>query len=307
MLLRMRPGPRSLTLAALACALVHGASVHAETPAIAAKPFVPMVASKAVMAAWRKQLCALPELACAANPASLTLYHAAGDSPSIAWGILETVDASADDGNEARPAPAAPVLVKLRVPSTGGWALERKWDFAAYKHSDSSLASDTPVPTFVYPALYPVGPGTWAVAVVAGAAQMFSGGGAGYHSADFVVLGEGDPAVAAYSNVPFSCSKDLRGCFTEEDYRRSPNCSDLYEAFLTIAFRPSKSRERYVWTLTWHERHQAPGVPKSKTEVTETPADLPIDKVDTSHVTSSFSFCGGGIGSDPDEAPASAP
>jgi hypothetical protein len=157
----------------------------------------------------------------------------------------------------------------------------------------------------VYPALYPVGPGTWAVAVVAGAAQMFAGGGAGYRSADFVVLGEGAPTAAVYSNIPFSCSKDLRGCFTEEEYRRSPNCSDLYDAFLTIGYRPSKSRERYAWTLTWHERHQAPGVPKSRTEVTDTSADLPIDKVNAN--VTSFSFCGGGIGGDPNDAPAPAP
>jgi hypothetical protein len=284
----MRPGSRALAFVALACVLAFGGSVHAESPAIAARPFVPLAASKAAVAAWRTQLCALPELACAANPTSLTLYGAGGDPPSVAWGILET----------------GPVLVKLRASSPGAWAIERKWDFAAYKHSDSGLASDSPAPTFLYPALYPVGPGTWAVAVVAGANQAFSGGGAGYQSADFVVLGEGDPMAVAYSNVPFSCTKSLRACFTEEEYRRSPNCSDFYSAFLTVAYRPSKSRERYAWTLVWHERHQPPGAPKSQTVVTQTTVDLPVNKVDATSATSSFSFCGGGIGDNPGDAPA---
>jgi hypothetical protein len=259
--------------------------LRAEPPAIVAKPFVPIAAPKAAIAGWRAQLCAPPELACAANPTSLTLYRAGGDPPSTAWAIVET----------------GPLLAKLRASPTGDWAIEQKWDFSKYKHSDSGLASDSPVRTFVYPALYPVGPGAWAVAVVVGASQVFSGGGAGYESADFVVLGGGDPTTAVYSNVPFSCRKDLRGCFTEEEYRRSPNCSDLYEAFLAIAYRSSRSRDRYAWTLVWHERHQPPNVPKSQIAVTQTTVDLSIDKVDASKSTSSFSFCGGGIGSDPND------
>ncbi len=220
----------------------------------------------------------------------LDLYRTGDDPPSTAWGILET----------------APVLVKLRASSAGGWAIERKWDFSAYMHSDIGFASENPAWTFVYPALYPVGPGTWAVALVASASQRFAGGGASYQVADFVVLGEGDPTVTAYSNLPFSCGKGLQGCGTEEEYRRSPNCSDFYEGFLTIAYRPSKSRERYVWTLTWHERHQPPGVPKAQTQVTQSTVDLPIDKVDVSNATFSVPFCGRGIGDDND-APAPAP
>jgi hypothetical protein len=272
---------------------------HAELGAPTARPLVPLAAPKEQVERWRAQVCALPELACAKEPTSLTLYRTALDSADTAWGIVRPAFEPAD--MSASVAPPGPILVKLRRDPADAWKLERRWDFSNYAHSDSGLASDHHWPYTLYPALYPVGPGRWAVAVIATASQAFAGGGAGYDSADFVVLTDGDPTTTVYKNVPFSCSKDLRGCMSEEEYRQSPNCSDFYEAFLTISYRPSKVADRYIWTLVWHERHQPPNVPKSRTEVTQRAVELSVEKIDTTRATASFSFCGGGIGSSPDE------
>ena len=142
----------------------------------------------------------------------------------------------------------------------------------------------------MYPALYPVGPRAWAVAVVYVIAESYSGGGAGFSVADFVVLSDapdaGDvPVSPLYTGVPFSCAKQIRACFTEEDYRRNRhNCIDTFAGTLTLTYSPSASPDRYAWTAAWHE--QEDGSRQVKT--------LPVKGGDV-WCSLKFEFCGGPV------------
>ncbi len=148
----------------------------AESPpgALAARPLVRLTGSKAQIEAWMTQLCTHAELACAADPSKLTLYRTAGDPPSTVWGILST----------------GPILVRGVHGSGSDWSVQRRWDFSTYAHSQG-CGGPTPdwedAPTSLYPALYPVGPHVWAVAVVCLITESYAGGGAGFSVADFVV------------------------------------------------------------------------------------------------------------------------
>src|SRR5690606_9576597 len=81
-------------------------------------------------------------------------------------------------------------------------------------------------PLEIHPALYPAGPGLWAVAVLTRGREGYSGGGAEFVTADFVRLEPEAAEVGAsqrlYASVPFSCSKIVRACFTEKEYKTSP-------------------------------------------------------------------------------------
>jgi hypothetical protein len=147
----------------------------------------------------------------------------------------------------------------------------------------------------VYPALYPAGPGTWAVALVSDLHESYSGGGATFSIADFVVLPDGadaGPPTALYAGVTFSCSKLIRACFTEEDYRRrGDKCHDEFDGFLTLEYAPSTSPGRYAWTAVWHERSDG-----SRHVV-----PLPLTGGDVSCAFSKIGVCDGGPASSDDD------
>ncbi len=220
---------------ALACRPAAG-----QPPApIAAKPFRPLAASKAQVDGWTRQLCARPEIPCA-KPGDLQLYRAAGDPSGTVWVVVGTT----------------PVLLKLLRGNGSDWSVLGRWDFSGLVHShppDEPSSS----PVTVYPALYPVGPGTWAVALVSDIHHYYSGGWATFSIADFVVLSDRantGAATALYAGVPFACSEFVRACFSEEDSKsRGGNCHDEYEGFLTLEYAPSTTPGRYAWTAVWHD------------------------------------------------------
>jgi hypothetical protein len=234
----LAPAPvAALVLASIGTVAPPASGADPRAP-IAAKRLVPMAGPKAQIEGWKRELCGRPELGCADAPESLALYRAAGDPPDAAWGIVS----------------GSPALVKLRGRG-GAWTVERTWDFSDYPHSETSRGCGNEASTRIYPALYPVGPAYWAVALLADICDGFAGGGASYAFADIVVLGDADaPVVALYRGLPFSCSKDLRACFTEEEYRRKgAKCRDVHRGFLTLQYAPSASPARYTWTAVWHE------------------------------------------------------
>ncbi|HEY8089979.1 MAG TPA: hypothetical protein VIF09_19090 [Polyangiaceae bacterium] len=148
---------------------------------IAARPLKPLPGSKETLEGWRSRLCALPDLACSPDPTQLSLYSAAGDPPDAAWAIL------ASD----------PLLAKLhRSQRSGAWVVEQTWDLAPYARSQGSRFGENAVA--IHPALYPVGPGVWAVALVEQVHEMYSGGGADFEFADFVVLTDARAPLVAY-------------------------------------------------------------------------------------------------------------
>jgi hypothetical protein len=211
-----------------------------EPPApIAAKPLRPLVAPRAQVDGWTRQLCSRPEVPCA-KPGDVQLYRAAGDPPGTVWAIVSTT----------------PVLLKLLHGNGADWSVLRRWDFSGLVHSHPpDEPSDSPIA--VYPALYPAGPGTWAVALISEIHGYYSGGFAIFSVADFVVLSDRTDASAAtalYAGVPFECSEFIRACFGEGDSKtRGDKCHDEYEGFLTLEYAPSTPPGRYAWTAVWHD------------------------------------------------------
>jgi hypothetical protein len=276
----MRP---TAALTVLAFALTVDTTAIADPPAIAAKPFEPLTGHKGALASSRAELCTRPELACSADPSQLALYRAAGEPLDVAWAIL----------------PKGPVLAKLRLPrGASSWTVEYTWDFSDRVESPKDPLDRGP---WIYPALYPAGPGAWAVAIVKPFSEGYSGGGAAFGIADFFVLGPSSTLVSVlYENVPFSCSKMVRACFSEEESLTSLNCHDIYEGWLTLSYVPSKSAGRYAWTAVWHERNQPPNVPELLTKLTETAVTFPHARGDVSRAFEKVSFCDGGpMGKDP--------
>jgi hypothetical protein len=149
---------------------------------------------------------------------------------------------------------SGPVLKRLRRTGPDRWQELQTWDFSSLLPEPGAEREGFSSPQ-IYPALYPAGPGFWAVALVVGSNEMYSGGGARFEWADFVLLGdpEKEEIQPLFQKVPFSCSKMIRACFTEKEYARSKHCTDDSRGWLTLRFAPSKRSGRYDWILTWHE------------------------------------------------------
>lgn len=217
---------------------------------------------------WRARLCALLPQPC--EPQTLGLYRprggAAGDYVVIA----------------AEPLALARVQ---RGKGAGGWQLERLHDFSGYAAAKKNAASGgfAEGQFSLAPALYPFAEGQWAAAVLKTVTEGYSGGGASFSKADFVPL-EGTRIVA--EDIPFSCSKMVRACFSEKEYRTSKHCHDESSGSLRIAYgEPRQPGEAYRWQYTWVQ--------------SEWPAHVPASATTTSRLhfaattTERAGFCGG--------------
>ena len=181
--------------------------------------------------------------------------------------------------------PQAPLyLIDSQGPRLLQWdvssrSIQASWDFSSYPHTK---ASNDAVMS-IHPALYPVGQDAQAVAITARSSQMYSGGGAWFEVADFLVLDNklaGEALTVLYAAVPFSCEQMIRACFSPEDYdEKMPNCHDYYSGGLRITFPLTSAPVERSWRFTWMQDGTATrfSVPYRATET----APWPV------------SFCGG--------------
>ena len=153
---------------------------------------------------------------------------------------------------------AKPWLAMLDERDPADSSRARVFDLSSRRHSTPPAADggDAP-PLHLHPALYPVGIDGLAVAIVSTTREMYSGGGASFDVADFVELDASAPTPASapralYVGVPFACSKTVRACFSEKEYRRSPHCTDDSTGHLTIALDGDGSATPR-WSFRWHE------------------------------------------------------
>jgi hypothetical protein len=192
-----------------------------------------------------------------------------------------------------------PMLVAVRDGSAG-----QSWDFAGYAHSQPTRdtgAGDTREPLELFPALYPAVNAQYAVALVRNLRESYSGGGAGFAYADFVVLrADGKYApTPLYAGVPFSCSKMIRACFSERDYKTSRHCHDEMNGYLTIQF-PARAGDvpgESGWTFFWHQSDWPANVTKSHARRTQTRFVLPANNMKSMNganasLPPNVSFCG---------------
>lgn len=240
-----------------------------------AQVFFAVKAPESVDVDWRAHLCALLPQPCDAQ--ALKLH--------------QPRDGKADDYLVISEKPLAMALLK-RSAAANAWQLERLHDFSAYARSllQDRQSGDPKVSLALAPALYPLAEGRWAVAVTQSESESYSGGGASSVTADFVPLDTpaGQPAKAVREGIPFWCSRMIRACFTEKEYKTSKHCHDESRGNLRIAYgEPAKAGDPYVWRYTWLQSdwpaHTGPSADK-RTSVNFT--DKTIEKAD---------FCGGGL------------
>ncbi|HEX7863343.1 MAG TPA: hypothetical protein VF555_00255 [Variovorax sp.] len=220
-------------------------------------------------AQWRTRLCALLPQPC--NVQQLGIYRPRGAAPG------DYVVLSAE--------PRAMARVKRSTDATG-WQLDRLHDFSDYAQSlkkDSNGAERPDTRLSLAPALYPLAEGKWAVAVLQTVSEMYSGGGASFDTADFVPL-EGGKAV--HEDIPFSCFKMIRACFSEKEYKTSKHCHDESNGSLRIAYgEPAKPGAPYEWQYTWVQTEWPQNEPRSAATTTRIRF--------TAKTTERAGFCGG--------------
>lgn len=200
-----------------------------------------------------------------------------------------------ETGREFYAAMVNRTISRLVMTAPGQWQILNRWSFETYPLPAAEDGSEARM-VDIHPALYPAGPGLWAVAVLTTRTESYSGGGAQFITADFVTL---DPDVAEigegqrrFGNIPFSCTKTARACFTEKDHKTSPHCQDESSGYLTLKYAASAAGRDYDWTATWNETSWPGGVPRSARKTTQ--QMLALKPGSTSVAKDAFAFCDGG-------------
>lgn len=189
-----------------------------------------------------------------------------------------------------------PKIIRLNEGTTGDVGHADIWDFSGYRHSYATPKSE---PMSIYPALYPAPEGKPALALVSELHEGYSGGGAIFKVADFVVLSTAGASSAAkwtllYRGVPFECGSTSRACFSDRGYAKSPHCEDNYEGTLHLTFGNS---DQGAWHFTWEEVHWPGGVTAAHKKVTRRTFTMPKDIVSSAaRLPAAVNFCGGPVG-----------
>lgn len=248
-------------LATALCTLAFGATA-APRAAVVLQP----APATRVTAAQLASLCAA--LATPCEPEQTKAYVARGQGDGPMW----LIDAS------------RPMLVVLDPADPLRGSRATVWDFAEQPHTHPPSADGGKAPPFeIHPALYPVGERGLAIALVSEVREMYSGGGASFRTADFIVLDA--TRTVAYGAVPFSCSKMVRACFSERDYARG-HCHDESSGALTIRYPDGEGR----WTFQWRETEWPAFKPKSRETTARTAFEIAPGNQER---PASVAFCGG--------------
>ena len=269
-------------LAVIAAATSSWARIDAAPRAVV---FIP---AKAVDPGWRDVACAAVEGGCETDDDAAKLYRAANLGPDDYYAILLS----------------GPTLLTLSVDADKHWRVKDRWSLRDYAPTPDADAGDRADPPHLFPALYPLGPGDWGVALLRGHSEMYSGGGATVVTADFLSLKaiaasaqtpSAQAAKPVYGGVPFSCSKMIRACFSEQEYKTSKHCHDESSGSLRIRYAQAKpGAARHGWTFVWNETDWPQDTPESKATHEVSTIDIPPGGVfDTSN--GAFPYCDGGL------------
>ncbi len=127
--------------------------------------------------------------------------------------------------------------------SPSGLKLDGQWQLPlALEHTNDDDSS------FIFPKLFPMTPTRYAVAVIAPFSEMYSGGGASIERASFYELLEQGKTQRFITDYPFSFTRMIRACFSEQDYEQAKDrCHD--EDGLSLDIRPIKPM---LWQFRYH-------------------------------------------------------
>ncbi|NRR33204.1 hypothetical protein HSX11_23815 [Oxalobacteraceae bacterium] len=263
----------------LAAALLLAAGFQASAAMAAARAALVLVeAPKARLAGIQiEELCA--SLATPCKPASTKAYVEKGGSD----GPLHLIDSS------------RPMLVSV---SLAGQRQVHAWDFSTYVHSVPPMADagDAAGKLEIHPALYPVGVSDYAVALLSSVSESYSGGGARFDHADFLQLNREQKAnykfSVAYAAVPFFCSKTIRACFSEKEYKSSAHCSDESTGTLRIHYPDQDASAG--WKFSWTQNEWAANVTKKQATTATVAFTIPPGPAATTPAVlpKNVEFCG---------------
>ena len=118
-------------------------------------------------------------------------------------------------------------------PTAMGFKLVRKWNIVTVASEDGHHNQ------YIFPKLFPLTQQRYAIAIIDQFSEMYSGGGANIERASFYELEGSGNERPLIKNYPFSFSRMIRACFSEQDYERSKGkCHD--EDRLSLDIRPIK-------------------------------------------------------------------
>jgi hypothetical protein len=232
---------------------------------------------------WKSVACAAVEGGCGPEDDAAKLYNSTGLPPGEYYAILLN----------------GPTLVHLSINAPRQWRMVERWSLRDYAPTTQPDSGDRADPLRLFPALYPLGPGDWGVALIRSRSEMYSGGGASVETADFVSLkalaASAKTAKPVYGGVPFSCGKMIRACFSEQEYKTSKHCHDESSGALRIRYAAAApGAARHGWTFVWSEKDWPQDTLESKATHETSTIDIPPGGVfDTSN--GAFPYCDGGL------------
>lgn len=256
---------------------------QATTPAPVRSVILKQVTRPTPEPAWFANLCAQLPQPCSAE--YFSIYKPARPIREAGFFIIDSMH---------------PALIGIRDIAGDKAEVMFRYDFSAYSHSFAPNEEAQPAkPLTLFPALYPVRQGQWAVALIRKRQEAYAGGGASFDVADFLRLGP-EPATpdVLYAGVPFSCTKMVRACFVEADYRKSQHCHDESTGGLSIQYRTLGNRPDYAWNFLWHEQDWPAKTAPSGARHTEHRFSLPNGPRTSSSslLPAEVPFCNGGPG-----------
>jgi hypothetical protein len=151
-------------------------------------------------------------------------------------------------------------IQKIEQLKNKSWVVVDFWNLKASANHQSVKSPDVTVS--IDPTLYPISKEEWAIALISSRSEMYSGGGGHFTSADFIAL-RPQQALKVLSNIPLSCSKLMRACFTAKDYKNSKRCHDEIDGDMIIKIKDTK-KTNFFWQFTWLQTELYSKTPKSK-------------------------------------------
>jgi hypothetical protein len=195
---------------------------------------------------------------------------------------------------------AKPLIIEVVREGRGEYRARNALNLSGYRHSfEPEGGRDRGEPLRIYPALYPTGQGSFAIAVISTVRDMYSGGGASFEVADFLrFIGRrsGEPGTAfeaVYLGVPFSCSKMIRACFSEREYASSRHCHDESTGTLHIRYAFDNAGNP-DWSFRWRQTEWPAHVGRKHRDTTDSVLKIPraIDASPKASREGPTDFCG---------------
>ncbi|MFC3873527.1 hypothetical protein [Neisseria musculi] len=143
-----------------------------------------------------------------------------------------------------------------RFTKGSAYQLKQRWDFADYVHGSEITRAASDPRLSIHSALYPLGRGQWAVALIKGAPDWFSGGAATEEKADFVQLNSDGSHQVALKDIPFYYSLTVKACFQEDEETQ----------ILKTSYR-NTGKPYYQWQATYTFTQWPTHTPENKATV----------------------------------------